>query len=111
MGHILPLPADGTVMPDGTGLVRFRAMITDAGANMKQATITVNGSSASMFGSPTPLTFIGAAVDCRNRLSGSILFCNVTARDYAGNVSSASVTVALRKVSALSRATHRRRKK
>ncbi len=97
MGNVLPLPEDGTVSPDTTGLVRFRAEIDDAGGNEKLATITVNGSSATMFNSPTRKTFIGAAVDCRHRNNGDVLFCNVTATDYSGNQAVASVNVVLKK--------------
>lgn len=97
MGKILPTPSDRVVSADARGMVRVRVKITDAGAGVKAATITAPGASASLLCSPTAYTFIGAGWDTRRAANGAQATFTVTARDGAGNTSSRSVTLTLRK--------------
>lgn len=97
MDRLLPLPNNGSVRPDATGMVRFRARLKDSGAGVRNAVMQVMGSSASFYGSPTHETYLGAAVDCKRRANGATLKCQVDVWDYAGNKATLTRTFLLQK--------------
>jgi hypothetical protein len=97
MGSVLPMPANNIVTPDARGLVRFRARITDAGSGVRNVIMEVPNTTASIYNSPTPRTFIGASWYVRNVANGTQKRVTVAAWDYAGKKASVVVTVTLRK--------------
>lgn len=85
------------VRPDASGLIRFRAKLTDAGRGVRNATITVPHASAFMFVSPTKTAYIGGVWDVRRVADGTEGEVIVVCFDYAGNKSEKRLRVVVDK--------------